>query len=230
VPEVRGRDLRPRPARRVALRLHQLDGLHARLPDGRRRHPCLAVPRRTTTRKRADLLCSPLRRDGVSQCATDADCTTAGTTGPCVSPGHCTNSPATACTTSTDCVAPGVCPPCNCPCTAGGGACCDGGHVGAIGVTLSPLTTSPVSTFSSTGRFCTGQGTGTHVGCFGSTACRTINETGSPAGQLLTNVPAPVTLASVFCIAGTGNALVNASADLPGPGADALPGTYEVHN
>src|SRR5262249_39066470 len=175
--------------------------------------------------------CSPIcAGDGVTFCSTDADCIAGATTGPCVSPGHCTNNPATACTTTTDCVPPGICVPCNCPCNAGGGACCDGGHVGAIGVNLSPLPTGPASTTSSVGRFCTGQLAGTHAGCFGSSTCRTINENGSPAGPILTNVPAAATLASVFCIPATGNALVNASADLPGPGAVALPGAYEAHN
>jgi hypothetical protein len=119
---------------------------------------------------------------------------------------------------------------CDCPCTAGGGGCCDGAHVGPVGVTLSPLTTGAASATSSTGRFCTGQLGGTHAGCFGSTACRTINETGSPAGQVLTNVPADATLGSVFCIPATSNGLVNGSADLPGPGAVSLPGSYEAHN
>jgi hypothetical protein len=175
--------------------------------------------------------CSPrCAGDGVTVCSTATDCTDAGIPGPCVSPGHCTDNPAVACVDNTNCVAPGICVPCACPCNAGGGPCCDGAHVGAIGVTLSPLTTGAASSTSSVGRFCTGQLGGTHAGCFGSTACRTINENGSPAGQVLTNVPADATLASVFCIPATGNGLVNASADLPGPGAVALPGTYEAHN
>jgi hypothetical protein len=33
----------------------------------------------------------------------------------------------------------------------------------------------------------------------------------------------------VFCIAGTGNGLVDGSADLPGPGAVSLPGVFLVH-
>ena len=97
-------------------------------------------------------------------------------------------------------------------------------------INLSPLTTGPASATSSTGRFCTGQLGPPHAGCFGSAACRTINETGSSGGPLLTNVPANATLASVFCIPATGNGLVDSSADLPGPGAVALPGTYEAHN
>jgi hypothetical protein len=43
-------------------------------------------------------------------------------------------------------------------------------------------------------------------------------------------VPAKGTLASVFCIAKTGIVLVDGAADLPGPGAVSLPGTYNVHN
>jgi hypothetical protein len=116
------------------------------------------------------------------------------------------------------------------PCTPGGGICIDGSHVGPIGVTLSPLTTGPASATSSTGRFCTAQLGGTHAGCFGSTACRTINETGVAAGAVTTGTPASATLASVFCIAATGNGLVDASADLPGPGAISLPGTFLAHN
>jgi len=34
----------------------------------------------------------------------------------------------------------------------------------------------------------------------------------------------------VFCIAATANQLVNVSADLPGPGAISLPGTFLAHN
>jgi hypothetical protein len=116
---------------------------------------------------------------------------------------------------------------CNCPCTAGGGNCCDGSHVGAISVTLSPLGTTGASATNASGVFCTSQA---HAGCFGSAACRTINETGSSGGTLLTNVTSNATLASVFCIPATGNGLVDASADLPGPGAVSLPGIYEAHN
>jgi hypothetical protein len=44
-----------------------------------------------------------------------------------------------------------------------------------------------------------------------------------------TNTPASGTLASVFCITATGNGLVNFAADLPGPGAVSLPGTFVVN-
>src|SRR5262249_12278992 len=58
----------------------------------------------------------------------------------------------------------------------------------------------------------------------------------SSAGLLLgaigprAGVPATATLASVFCIASTGNGIVDGAADLPGPGAVSLPGTYNAHN
>src|SRR5262245_60553159 len=93
------------------------------------------------------------------------------------------------------------------PCTAGGGNCIDGSHVGPIKVDLTPLTTGNVTqTAAADGTFCAGQfGTG----CFGSAACRAITETGSPAGPVTPGTPANVTLASVFCIAKTGNGIVD---------------------
>jgi hypothetical protein len=110
----------------------------------------------------------------------------------------------------------------------GGGACIDGSHVGPINVDLSPLTTGTASDTDAGGLFCPGQGAA-QVGCFGSPDCRTISENGTPAGPITTGVPASATLASVFCIAATGNGLVDASANLPGPGAVSLPGTFVVN-
>src|SRR5262249_50592836 len=118
------------------------------------------------------------------------------------------------------------------PCTPGGGACIDGSHVGVIPINLSPLSTSTASKTSATGNFCPGQSntSGHAFGCFGSAACRTITENGAAAGAISTGTPASATLASVFCIAATNNGLVDASADLPGPGAISLPGTFLAHN
>jgi hypothetical protein len=118
------------------------------------------------------------------------------------------------------------------PCTPGGGLCIDGSHVGVIAIDLSPLTTGSASMTDAAGLFCPGQGMGSTglAGCFGSGACRTITENGAAAGTVTPGVPANATLASVFCIASTGNGLVDASADLPGPGAIALPGTFVAHN
>ena len=67
-------------------------------------------------------------------------------------------------------------------------------------------------------------------GCFGSTACATITENGTPAGPMALNTPAGGTLASVFCIPATSNGLVNFAANLPGPGATTLPGTFNAHH
>ena len=54
---------------------------------------------------------------------------------------------------------------------------------------------------------------------------RTIVEQGSPSGPLTTGGPAkPATLVSIFCIPLTFSSLVDGAADLPGPGAVALPG------
>jgi hypothetical protein len=59
--------------------------------------------------------------------------------------------------------------------------------------------------------------------------CTTITENGAPAGPLSNGVAADVTLAYVFCISATPNGLVSFAADLPGPGAVALPGTFRVN-
>jgi hypothetical protein len=113
------------------------------------------------------------------------------------------------------------------PCTPGGGACIDGTHVGVIPIDLSPLETGSASKTAANGIFCTSQA---HAGCFGGAGCVTITENGMAAGPVTVGTPASATLASVFCIGATGNGLVDATADLPGPGAIALPGTFLVHN
>jgi hypothetical protein len=118
------------------------------------------------------------------------------------------------------------------PCTPGGGQCIDGSHVGPINVNLSPLTTGTAMKTDPGGNFCPGQSNvnGHFFGCFGSSACRTITENGVAAGAITPGTPAAANLASVFCIAATGNGLVDASVDLPGPGAVSLPGAYLAHN
>jgi hypothetical protein len=130
---------------------------------------------------------------------------------------------------ATPCPPPGnpACAPTNCPCTPGGGQCCDGSHVGPIAISLTPLTTGTASATDPGGLFCPGQ-TAAQVGCFGSTACRTINESGVAAGPIFTGVPADATLASVFCIPATGEDLLDAVFGRPGPAAIALPGTFLV--
>ena len=116
------------------------------------------------------------------------------------------------------------------PCTPGGGNCIDGSHVGPIAVSLSPLTTGSASKSDANGLFCPNQGPaagpGHLAGCFGSPTCRSITENGSPGGPISIGVPASAKLASVFCVASTGNGLVDASTDLPGPGAVSLPGNF----
>ena len=100
--------------------------------------------------------------------------------------------------------------------------------IGTIPVVLSPAETNTRTSTNATGQFCPGQ-TVTAAGCFGSNACRTINENGVPAGVLSIGTPKPVTLGSTFCIPGTGNGAVDGSANLPGPGAVSLPGTFTVN-
>jgi hypothetical protein len=56
----------------------------------------------------------------------------------------------------------------------------------------------------------------------------TINETGSPAGNMTNGLGHASTLVSIFCIQPTFNATVDAAGDLPGPGAVSLPGTAQL--
>jgi hypothetical protein len=56
----------------------------------------------------------------------------------------------------------------------------------------------------------------------------TITETGTPAGPLTDQMPHPGTLVSVFCIPPSFNGAVDGTADLPGPGAVALPGMTQL--
>jgi hypothetical protein len=98
--------------------------------------------------------------------------------------------------------------------------------VGAIAVDLTPLTTGSAMLSDAGGMFCPSQA---HAGCFGSATCTTIIENGADGGAVTPGVPVASTLASTFCIAATGNGLVAASADLPGPGAVSLPGMALLH-
>ena len=66
-------------------------------------------------------------------------------------------------------------------------------------------------------------------GAFGQGPARTISETGAPAGVCIGDSSTnPSTLVSVFCIPASGNSTVDSSADIPGPGAVALPGTSQL--
>jgi len=106
-------------------------------------------------------------------------------------------------------------------------------------VDLTPINTG--TTFFDTfggdpGIFCPGQDDiepGSR-GCFRSTkdhgvVCDYIEERGSVAGAMsIGGGTSAVTLGSVFCIPAAGNGLIDGAADLPGPGATSLPGTFEL--
>jgi hypothetical protein len=108
-------------------------------------------------------------------------------------------------------------------------------------VNLVPITTGTARLFASDGRFCPAQTAAGAFGCTGSGAPNPIcpggsappvpdyiEEVGMPAGRLSLELPAPATLASVFCIPTAGNFVIDAAANLPGPGAVSLPGTFEL--
>ena len=65
-------------------------------------------------------------------------------------------------------------------------------------------------------------------GAFGQGPARTITATGAAPGCLTDGAAHPLTLISVFAIPPSYNATVDASADLPGPGATSLPGTTQL--
>jgi hypothetical protein len=95
------------------------------------------------------------------------------------------------------------------------------GFFGAVPTDISPLVTGTTSVSAADGLFCPGQGT---AGAFGLAGAQYIEQNGSappPAGGA-------AVLGSVFCVAATGNALIDGTAGLPGPGATALPGTVTV--
>src|SRR5262249_51300668 len=92
--------------------------------------------------------------------------------------------------------------------------------LGTIGVDLTPLATTTASKSDASGLLCPAQA---DAGCFGQSTCRAVSVDGLPAGPISLDAPVPVTLASAFCIPSTNNAVVNAAANLPGPGAASLP-------
>src|SRR5262249_44478896 len=66
-------------------------------------------------------------------------------------------------------------------------------------------------------------------GAFGQGPARTITESGSPAGACIADQAQHTsTLVSVFCIPPAFNATVDSAADLPRPGAVALPGQAQL--
>jgi hypothetical protein len=92
---------------------------------------------------------------------------------------------------------------------------------------LSPLVTAISTAAEGSGNFC-GPGTGQRtLGALG-TPARYIEVVGSPAGDLRGGAALPVTLASTFCVPTTGHVVLDTAADLPGPGAAAPIGTFQL--
>jgi hypothetical protein len=115
----------------------------------------------------------------------------------------------------------------------------------AFPVNLTPINTGVTSFFSASGLFCPSQGNSGAFGCSGGASAGTpaicpggvaaplidyIEENGSPAGAL-SSTPSAGTLGSVFCVPSVSGGLgflINAAANLPGPGATSLPGTLAI--
>jgi hypothetical protein len=108
---------------------------------------------------------------------------------------------------------------------------------------LTAVTTGTASASSSSGFFCPGQPNSGAFGCNGTGSLNAlcpggntaplidyIAEVGVPAGPL-TAGPHAVTLAATFCVPPVGGALgflINGAANLPGPGAVSIPGTFNL--
>jgi hypothetical protein len=102
-------------------------------------------------------------------------------------------------------------------------------------VNLDPITTG--TAFKDGPSFCPSQANDGAFACNGTATALCpngaagmadyVDENGSPAGTLSPGTHA-ATLASVFCIPDAGNFVINAAANLPGPGATSLPGTLEL--
>jgi hypothetical protein len=112
-----------------------------------------------------------------------------------------------------------------------------------VSLDLTPVTTGIASLADAGGFFCPGQ---THAGAFGCAGSGVataicpggdtppvpdyVSLSGAPAG-VLTPGAHPMTLASTFCIPSVGGSLgflIDAAADLPGPGAVSVPMTAEL--
>ena len=113
----------------------------------------------------------------------------------------------------------------------------------AFPVNLTPITTGTAFFFNAGGLFCPSQANSGAFGCAGSGAANAIcpggnvpplidyiDEIGTPTGPVLAS-PTATTLASTFCIPSVGGSLgflINGAANLPGPGATSLPGTFAL--
>ncbi len=97
-----------------------------------------------------------------------------------------------------------------------------------FGVDLSPLLTASVTATDAGGDFC-GATTGQrNVGAFGQPTATCVTVAGQTAGDLRDGSLHDAIQASVFCIPNSGDALVDAVADLPGPGAVTLTGPLQL--
>jgi hypothetical protein len=121
-----------------------------------------------------------------------------------------------------------------------GSAICNGGTNNGKPCAVAGDCPSGTCRGGSLSNYCVG-GANDGLGCSNSTNCPApgvctkagtlatlIRENGTPAGALTIGVPAPVKLGSVFCVASTAAATVNANANLPAAGATSVTGTVTL--
>jgi hypothetical protein len=99
----------------------------------------------------------------------------------------------------------------------------DAQFAGRLVINIPSLSTATSSVSDPNGAFCPGQ---RHRGAFGVGQAMTITESGSP---LLGSLDLfATTLAGTFCLPATRNVVIDANADVPGPGAISVAGTASV--
>jgi hypothetical protein len=116
------------------------------------------------------------------------------------------------------------------PCQTGTAEAVDAANCGAGGLCRPGTLNNYCSAGTNLGKGClSAADCGTGGSCVrAGTIVQLIRETGVTAGALSIGVPKSITLASVFCVATTASPLVNANANLPGPGATSIVGTVTL--
>ena len=97
-----------------------------------------------------------------------------------------------------------------------------------FGVDLSPLGTSTVTRTAANGDFCGAISGQAQVGAFGQATVQYITAVGMPGGDLRDGGLHPAIQSSIFCIPNSGDPLVDAVANLPGPGTVTLSGVAQL--
>jgi hypothetical protein len=101
----------------------------------------------------------------------------------------------------------------------------DADFVGTASLSLAGFGTGTSTLSDSGGIFCLGQA---NAGAYGLPPARQISVTGALAGDLHDGNPHAAAVVTNLCIGATGNGIIDAAADLPGPGSMTVSATLEL--